>query len=342
MFATANGNVRRNRLAEFIEVKANGKIAMKLDPYDRLIGVATCDESQDVVLATKGGKCIRFPVDNIRVFAGRDSTGVRGIRLASGDTVISLSLLAQMEPDADVREMYHKQSMARRAVETCKRGLVELDRRIAALETSTEEGAEKSLESALARRGCEQARLPDLELAAAELAPLLDQQTFMRLAEAEQFLLTVTENGHGKLSSSYRFRQSRRGGQGIASFDVSLRAASMAAVFEVASGDQVIMGTDAGKVLRIPLTRVPVRGRQTAGVRLFNVDDNERIVAVAHLREALLNTGEDDSDLDADLGDVAIADSDWGADDTTGAANRAPTGDQPGPAADGGGGSDSS
>lgn len=335
MFATANGNVRRNRLAEFIEVKANGKIAMKLDPGDRLIGVATCGEGQDVVLATQGGKCIRFPVDDIRVFAGRDSIGVRGIRLASDDTVISLSLLAQMEPDADVREAYHKQSMARRAVEACKRGLVELDRRIATLETSLEEGAEKSLETALARREREQVRLPELEQTAAELAPLLDQRTFMRLAEAEQFLLTVTENGYGKLSSSYRFRQSRRGGQGIASFDVSLRAASMAAVFEAASGDQVIMSTDAGKVLRIPLTRVPVRGRQTAGVRLFNVDGNERIVAVAHLSEALLNTGDDDSDLDADLENGDIGESDGDGDSASSAANPTTPDDQSGPAADG-------
>ena len=248
MFATRSGDVRRNRLSDFATVWASGKIAMKLAPGDALVRVSTCTDAEDIFLCTRAGKCIRFSVGDIRVFAGRTSTGVRGIRLAADDHVISMSLLRHVEFGTEERDAYLRLAAQRRRAE------------------GVEEAAGENGDGAPA----------PVKLADARAA---------ELATAEEFILSVTENGFGKRSSAYEYRLANRGGQGIANIDVSARNGAVVASFPVTDGDQIMMVTDGGQLIRIPVGDIRIAGRSTQGVTLFKTAEGERVVSVTRLRE---------------------------------------------------------
>jgi len=245
MFATSGGNVRRNRLTDFVNIKANGKIAMKLQDDERLVNVRICAESQDVLLATKDGMCIRFPVTDVRVFEGRTSTGVRGIRLGRGDTVISMSMIEHAEIDIEQRDAYLRIA--------------------AAMRRSGENGEGENGET------------PEL--------PTMPQEAFDRFAANEQFILVVTEKGFGKRTSAYEYRITGRGGKGIGNIEVTDRNGSVAAAFPVGKTDHIMLVTTAGQLIRCPVDDIRIAGRLTQGVTLFRVDEGERVVSVARLRE---------------------------------------------------------
>ncbi len=258
VFATSSGNVRRNRLSDFRNVRSSGLIAMKLDEGDRLVGVATLREGDDIQLATRLGRCIRFQAtdDVVRVFAGRDSSGVRGIKLAEGkkpDEVISLSVLRHVEATMGERAAYLKRANARR-----RNG-------------DEDEAAE--------------AAPIELEENGEEIADLSDDR-FTELADAEEFLLTVTDIGFGKRSSAYEYRVTGRGGQGISNITLTPRTgAAVAAAFPVRPGDDVMLVTDAGRLIRVPADQVRITGRSAQGVTLFRVDSGERVTAVFPVME---------------------------------------------------------
>jgi DNA gyrase subunit A len=249
VFATASGGVRRNKLADFKNVRAAGLIAMKLDEGDRLIGVATCRDGDDVFLATKLGRCIRFQItdESLRVFSGRDSAGVRGIKLSAGDEVMSLSVLRHVEATPDERAAYLKYASAQR--------------RNGEDETAAEVNG-------------------DAEEAVAEIA--LSESRLAELSEGEEILLTVTDAGFGKRSSAYEYRVTGRGGQGIANITLNARrnGNAVAASFQVREGDDVMLVTDGGRLIRVPVDQVRITGRSSMGVTLFRLDDNERVTSV--------------------------------------------------------------
>jgi DNA gyrase subunit A len=259
LFATASGNVRRNRLSDFRNVRAAGLIAMKLDDGDRLIGVATCREGQDAFLATRKGRCVRFTLsdETVRVFAGRDSSGVRGIRLAAGDEVIGLSVIEHVEVSNEERAAYLRIASAKRRGNGNGSG-------------SGEEDPEPAV---------------DAEEPVADVA--LDDARVQQLAEAEEFLLTVTDVGFGKRSSAYEYRVTGRGGQGIANILLTRRnGIAVAASFPVRPGDDVMLVTDAGRLIRVPADQVRVTGRQVMGVTLFRVNAGEHVTSVFPVIEA--------------------------------------------------------
>ena len=249
VFATASGNVRRNRLSDFRNVRASGLIAMKLDDGDHLIGVATCREGDDVLLATRKGRCIRFQLteDQVRVFAGRDSSGVRGIKLLGKDEVIALSVLRHMDASNEERVAYLKAANAKR------RSSGEDESDVAAVADADEPVADVALSAD---------RVEELEL-------------------AEEMLLTVTDVGFGKRSSAYEYRVSGRGGQGIANITLAPRnGRTVVATFPVRPGDDVMLVTDAGRLIRVPADQVRVTGRQAMGVTLFRVNADEHVTSV--------------------------------------------------------------
>ena len=261
MFATANGYVRRNALSDFGDVRANGKIGMKFegeDSDDRLIAVATCTEADDVLLATRNGKAIRFQVKyeedgkGVRVFTGRSSVGVRGIRLLGDDMVISMSIIRHEEVTPEVRDAYLKLANERRRVN----------------------GDEDD--------GAEQAEVD--EGAAADEAAISEDQ-YADLAAREEFLLSVTEKGFGVRSSAYGYRITGRGGQGINNMDLSRRGDAIVAVFPVGQNDQIMLVTDGGMVIRCPVGDIRIARRGSAGVVIFKVGEGERVVSVARLPE---------------------------------------------------------
>jgi len=253
VFATASGNVRRNRLSDFRNVRAAGLIAMKLDEGDHLIGVATCREGDDVLLATNKGRCIRFQLndDTVRVFAGRDSSGVRGIKLIGKDEVISLSVLRHVDASNEERAAYIRLANAKR------RG-----------------------------NGDEEAELPaDGEEQTEEVT--LPPERFAELEASEEMLLTVTDIGFGKRSSSYEYRVTGRGGQGIANITLAPRnGKAVVATMPVRQGDDVMMVTDAGRLIRVPADQVRITGRQAMGVTLFRVNSGEHVISVFPVIEA--------------------------------------------------------
>ena len=276
MFATASGGVRRNKLSDFGRVRSSGLIAMKLDEGDRLIGVATCREGDDVLLATRKGRCIRFQVtdDVVRVFTGRDSSGVRGIRLAAGDEVISLSVLRHVEASVDERMAYLKWAARRRS-----------------------QGDEAD---------------PANDLAAEAEEPVADvtlsPERIAELEAAEEMLLTITNGGFGKRSSAYEYRASGRGGQGIANLTLAARnGTEVAGTFPLRPGTDVMLVTNLGKLIRVPGDQVRVTGRQAMGVTLFRVDGDERVTAVFPVVEAVAGLDDDGillvAEGEADTGD---------------------------------------
>ena len=252
VFATASGSVRRNKLSDFRNVRASGLIAMKLEDGDRLIGVATCREGQDAFLATRKGRCIRFELsdDTVRVFAGRDSSGVRGIKLAKDDEVIGLSVLEHVEASIEERAAYLRAANAKR-----RNG-------------NGNGNDDAEIEAA-----------SDAEETAAEVT--LDDARFDELEAKEEFLLTVTDAGFGKRSSAFEYRVTGRGGQGIANITLAPRnGTAVAATFPVREGDDVMLVTDAGRLIRVPADQVRVTGRQAMGVTLFRVDADEHVTSV--------------------------------------------------------------
>ncbi|MEK9832510.1 MAG: DNA gyrase C-terminal beta-propeller domain-containing protein, partial [Rhodospirillaceae bacterium] len=260
MFATESGNVRRNRLSDFVQVKSNGKIAMKLDEGDQLVGVQPCEDTDHVLLATANAKSIRFEATDVRVFAGRNSTGVRGIRLGEGDRVISMSILSHAEFSVDEREAYLKRSRAERAEGEDANGTNGAD-------TESENG--DSIE--------------------------LTDERYAELAEQEQFILTVTANGFGKRTSAYEYRITNRGGQGVVNITLQdVKDNAVVASFPVENDTQLVMVTDGGQLIRTGVTDVRIAGRSTRGVTLFRVAEDERVVTVAHLRD---DDGEDDGNV---------------------------------------------
>ena len=260
VFATASGSVRRNRLSDFRNVRATGLIAMKLEEGDRLIGVTTCREGDDVLLATRLGRCIRFQVtdDTLRVFAGRDSSGVRGIKLLKGDEVISLSILRHVDISTEERMAYLRLAAAKRR-------------------TSGDD---------------EEADTGEPEETAAEVT--LSPERVRELEEKEELLLAVTDAGFGKRSSAYDYRVTGRGGQGIANITLAPRnGTAVAATFPVRPGDDVMLVTDAGRLIRVPADQVRITGRQAMGVTLFRVDADEHVTSVFPVVEDAAEDGLD-------------------------------------------------
>jgi len=248
MFATASGNVRRNSLMDFVNVQSNGKIAMKLDEGDKLINVRICNEDEDVLLAAKSGKCIRFSVTEVRVFVGRNSTGVRGIKLGDGDEVVSMSILKHSEATSEEREEYLKISSAMKRIQAEKGGDCEV--------TIADTGVEMTV---------------------------LTEDKFAEMKEKEQFILSVTTTGYGKRSSSYEYRVTGRGGQGIANMEMSARNKEIVSSFPIEDDNQIMMVTDAGKLIRMPVEDIRIAGRKTQGVILFRTADDEKVVSVTKL-----------------------------------------------------------
>ena len=246
LFATRRGTVRRNKLSDFIEVRQNGKIAMKLEEDDGIVGVETCTEQDDVLLTTSQGQCIRFAVTDVRVFKGRDSVGVRGINLAEGDHVISLSVLRHFEADGEERAAYLKM------------------RRAMAGEAAENGGSDEE---------------------AAEDGAALSQERYVAMGAAEQFVLTVSENGYGKRTSSYEYRITGRGGKGIVAMVVNERNGPLVASFPVEGSDQIMLVTDGGQLIRCPVDDIRVAGRSTQGVTIFNTAEGETVVSVEHISE---------------------------------------------------------
>jgi len=252
MFATASGGIRRNRLSDFTNVMANGKIAMKLNEGDQLIGVQACNENQDVLLATAAGKCIRFPTTEVRVFAGRNSTGVRGIRLADGDSVISMSILRHVEFSVEERDAYLRRRRHER---------MDSENDDANGNGSVENG--ESVE-----------------------AVELDDDRYAQMSEVDEYILTLAANGYGKRSSAYEYAVRKRGGQGIANIDLgSGKENSVTASFPVDTGDQLVLVTDHGQMIRTTVDDIRIAGRSTRGVIVFRVADDEKVVSVSRLNE---------------------------------------------------------
>ena len=267
VFATSLGNVRRNRLSDFRNVRSSGLIAMKLDEGDHLIGVATCREGDDVLLATRKGRCIRFQLsdDTVRVFAGRDSSGVRGIRLLGKDAVISLSVLRHVDARNEEREAYLRIANAKRRANGNGNG--------------GDEEAAATLEASVPEDPPIESPAPEGEGPAADVA--LTPERIVELDEAEELLLTVTDMGFGKRSSAYEYRVTGRGGQGIANIALAPRnGTAVVATFPVRTGDDVMLVTDAGRLIRVPADQVRITGRQAMGVTLFRVIAGEHVTSV--------------------------------------------------------------
>ncbi len=256
-FATSKGNVRRNALADFTSVKANGKIAMKLEEEgERLIGVQPARADQDVLLSTRNGKCIRFAVTDVRVFASRNSTGVRGIKLAEGDEVISLSMLRHVNYGMEERDAYLRHAALLRRGSGGEQEVVDAD--------------------------APAADVPTVQLSEARLA---------ELGAADEFILTVSANGFGKRSSAYEYRITNRGGTGIANMELTDKTGLLVESFPVGETDQIMLVTNRGQLIRCPVDDIRIAGRKTQGVTLFKVEEGESVVSVSHLPD----TGEADA-----------------------------------------------
>jgi len=237
VFATSTGNIRRNRLTDFHNINANGKIAMKLREDDKLVNVIICSEKDNIFMSTKLGKCIRFGCKDLRVFSGRSSIGVRGVRLSKNDSVISLAILNGIDFDVEERNEYLRVS-----------SLIRKDEKYE--------------------------------------MKLLSDEKFKILKENEEFILSVTDKGFGKRSSAFEYRKTNRGGVGIANMQLGERNGSqVVASFPITDKDQLMLVTDKGKLIRCPVNDIRIAGRQTQGVTLFNVSDEEKVVSVAKLEE---------------------------------------------------------
>ena len=255
MFATTRGTVRRNKLSDFVQVNRNGKIAMKLEEEgDEILGVETCTDNDDVLLTANSGQCIRFPVSDVRVFQSRNSVGVRGITMADTDRIISMSVIENVDASPAERAAYLKRAAA--------------ERRLAA------GGAAEEEEIALTNEEVgEEAEL--------------SEERYEYLKAHEKLVLTVTEYGYGKRSSSYDFRLTGRGGKGIRATDVSKTAeiGRLVATFPVGNDDQIMLVSDGGTVIRVPVNGIRFASRATKGVTIFNTAEGEKVVSVERISE---------------------------------------------------------
>ena len=274
MFATTRGTVRRNKLSDFARINQGGKIAMKFESGEdvEILGVETCTDTDDVMLTTAKGQCIRFPVTDVRVFGGRSSQGVRGISLLDGDRPISMTILSSFQSEPWERTAFLK----RRRAEV---GLTEAD--------------EDALEADPAEEEPE-----DVD------ANALPEARYVEMAEREQIVLTVSENGFGKRASSYDFPTRGRGGKGIRVTDPRKvnEIGEMIALFRVEDGDGIMLVTNGGQLIRTNLETIAVKGRATRGVRIFRTGDGEEIVAV----ERIPDVGDNESEPEAVEGEVAV------------------------------------
>jgi DNA gyrase subunit A len=256
MFATARGGVRRNELSDFVNVHQSGKIAMKFegeDEGDRLIGVGVCSEEQDVLLATRQGRAMRFPVSAVRIFQSRASTGVRGIALADGDEVISMSLVDNGKGiTTEERDAYLRQSRALRQADS-------------ATENGEDEVGAAPLEESAA-------------------PTTLSAERFEELQGKEEFVLTVASSGFGKRTSAYEYRVTGRGGKGVELMSLA-RGGEIVAAFPVQHSNQIMLVTDGGTLIRCPVDEIRIAGRATRGVRIVNVSEGERVVSAVRIGE---------------------------------------------------------
>ncbi|NDB66432.1 MAG: DNA gyrase subunit A [Methylocystaceae bacterium] len=248
IFATTGGTVRRNKLSDFVDVRRNGLIAMKLDDGEAIVDVATASEHDDIMLTTSEGQCIRFAVPEVRVFQGRTSMGVRGITLGPQDKVISLAILSHFDATSDERIAYLRRANS-------------LRRRMG--EDVITDGVIDSEENE-------------------SLVELTDER-FAAMQVSEQILLTVSENGFGKRTSSYEYRTTGRGGKGIVAMAVNARNGKLVAVFPVLQDDEIMLVTDGGQLIRCPVGGIRIAGRGTQGVIVFNTAKDERVVSVEHI-----------------------------------------------------------
>jgi DNA gyrase subunit A len=246
MFATQSGNVRRNELEDFEQINRNGKIAMKLEEGDAIIGVDLCQEQDNVLLTSAQGQCIRFEMGDIRVFKGRASDGVRGIRLEDGDKVISMSIIKHVEATPQERAAFVKMSRA------------------VAGDDSNGNGDEDDT----------------------PVETVLSQERYVQMSAAEQVILTISENGYGKRTSAYEYRVSGRGGKGITAMAVNERNGPLVASFAVEENDEIMLVTDQGQMIRCPVHDIRKTGRSAQGVIVFDTADDEHVVSVEHITEA--------------------------------------------------------
>jgi len=247
VFATTDGDVRRNALSDFTNVRRNGKIAMKLPDGVGLVNARICDDADDVLLVTAMGRAIRFPTTDVRVFTGRDSTGVRGIRLADGDRVVSMAVIRHFEASPEERAAYLRM---RRAVEG-----------------ALDDGAEADED---------EETVPDVAL---------PEGRYAQMSAAEDLILTVTARGQGKLSSSHDYPVRGRGGMGVRAIDKAMRGGRLVASFPVQHGDQIMLATSTGQSIRCPVDGISFRSRSAGGVKVFDTGAGEEVVSVAVVAE---------------------------------------------------------
>jgi DNA gyrase subunit A len=262
MFATTKGTVRRNKLSDFSDVRPSGIIAMKLAEGEGIVDVQICTEKDDVLLTAANGQCIRFAVPDVRVFAGRSSMGVRGISLEEGDRVISMSILRHVDATAEERAAYLKRANAVRRGD-------EADAAEADEEADSEEASAETIE--------------------------LGEKRYVEMSAAEQFVLTVTEKGMGKRTSSYEYRITNRGGKGIVAMGIlegkkgaktiRKKTGKLVASFPVEEADQIMLVTDRGQLIRTKVEGIRIVSRSSQGVIVFDTADDERVVSVERLSE---------------------------------------------------------
>ena len=246
VFATADGSVRKNSLEDFKRIQANGKIAMKLAGDNSIVGVKLCTNADDILLTTKFGKCIRTPVVKLRTTKSRTSTGVRGIKLVKGDEIISISVISHTDTTSGESKAYLKMR-------------------------SKEKDNDDHIDN------------EDSESDVSEAEVKLSNERYDEMKAQEQFILTLTENGFGKRSSSYQFRISNRGGSGIMCIATSDRNGNVLASFPVNNDDDIMLITKSGQVIRCPVKDVRVAGRNTQGVSIFKTNDNEKVVSASRV-----------------------------------------------------------
>ena len=258
MFTTENGNVRKNKLSDFVDVRSNGKIAMKLQGDDKIKSVETCTDNDDVLITTSKGQCIRFRVKDVRLFVGRSSTGVRGIKLAKDNRVISATIINALNATTEERLAYIKMSKAVRG---------DLEQEVEVNEDSIEDAD----------------------------PTVLSDEKYAEMGASEQFILSISNNGFGKRTSTYEYRVTGRGGKGIIAMVVNERNGDLSDSFPVDPSNQIILVTDKGKLIRCPVDDIRIASRSTQGVKIFDIDNEEQVVSVERLGDI---EADDDSEAD--------------------------------------------
>ena len=258
MFATENGNVRKNKLSDFVDVRSNGKIAMKLQDDDKIKSVETCTDNDDILITTSKGQCIRFRVKDVRLFVGRSSTGVRGIKLAKDNRVISATIINALNATTEERLAYIKMSKAVRG---------DLEQEVEINEDSIEDAD----------------------------PTVLSDEKYAEMGASEQFILSISNNGFGKRTSTYEYRVTGRGGKGIIAMVVNERNGDLSDSFPVDPSNQIILVTDKGKLIRCPVDDIRIASRSTQGVKIFDIDNEEQVVSVERLGDI---EADDDSEAD--------------------------------------------